>query len=69
MKNERWILIRADRYYIYMPEFFNAYDEAHKEMKCQYESFSNGCIGELNDDDAWYMSDGHVTNWKIFCVE
>ena len=69
MKNGRWVLIKADRYCIGVPEIFDTYCEAHNEMKRQYENYSKGCIGELNDDDAWYAINGCVTNWKIFCVE
>lgn len=69
MKEERWVLIKADRHCIEEPEFFDTYYEAHEEMKRQYESSSNGCIGELNDDDAWYMINGCVVNWKIFRIE
>lgn len=69
MQEERWVLIKADRYDIGVPEFFDTYYEAHEEMKRQYESYSKDYIGELNDDDAWYIKDGYLTNWKIFRVE
>lgn len=69
MKEKRWILIRASKYDIDRPEFFDTYYEAHEEMKRQYEIFSNDCIGELNDDDAWCMEDDYITNWKIFCID
>ena len=69
MKEERWMLIRADEYCIYEPEFFSTYCKAHEEMKKQYENYSKDCCGELNDDDAWYTKNNNVTNWKIFCVE
>lgn len=66
MEDKGYILIRANKYDIEIPEFFDAYDEAHKEMKRQYEIFSKDCVGELNDDDAWCMDDDCITNWKIF---
>lgn len=66
---ETWVLIKADRYEIYEPDFFDTYNEAHKEMKRQYEFHSKNCIGELNDDEAWCIDDGYMTNWKIFHVE
>ena len=69
MKEERWVLIRANEYNIDSPEFFETYDEAHKEMKRQYEFFSRDCIGELNDDNAWCGGDNYITNWKIFHIE
>lgn len=69
MKEERWVLIRANKYDIDSPEFFETYYKAHKEMKRQYEIFSRDCVGELNDDDAWCMEDDNMTNWKIFCIE
>lgn len=40
MEDKRYILIRANKYDIEEPEFFDTYDEAHKEMKGQYEIFS-----------------------------
>lgn len=70
MEEKRWVLIRANKFDIERPEFFDAYGEAHEEMKRQYEIFSKDCIGELNDDDAWCMDDnGYLTNWKIFCID
>lgn len=48
------------------PKFFDTYDEAHKEMKKQYEVISVCGIGELNDDDAWCEVDGCKIDWKIF---
>ena len=69
MEEKRFILIRANKYDIEEPEFFDAYVEAHEEMKRQYEFFSKDCIGELNDDDAWCMDDDCITNWKIVCIE
>lgn len=65
--DERYVLIEAKhREIIKAPKFFNTYDEAHKEMKKQYEICSKGGIGELNDDDAWCRVDGCTTEWKIF---
>lgn len=71
MEEKRYILIRANKYGIEAPEFFDSYYDAHEEMRRQYESFSKGCVGELNDDDdAWCMyDDGSVTNWKIFDLD
>ncbi len=70
MKEEQWVLIKANKLDIENPEFFETYDKAHEEMKKQYEFYSRNCIGELNDDNAWYMEeDGNITNWKIFCIE
>lgn len=69
MEEKRCILIRANKYDIEEPEFFDTYYEAHKEMKSQYEFFSKDCVGELNDNDAWYMDDNGITNWKIFCID
>jgi hypothetical protein len=69
MKEERWVLIRATKYDIDSPKFFETYYKAHEEMKRQYEFFSRDCVGELNDDDAWCMEDDNITNWKIFCIE
>ena len=67
MEDKRYILIRANKYDIEEPEFFDTYNEAHKEMKRQYEVWSIDCVGELNDDNAWCMDDnGYITNWKIF---
>lgn len=69
MKEEQWVLIKANKLDIENPEFFDTYYEAHKEMKRQYEILSKDCAGELNDDDAWCMdNDGFVTNWKIFDI-
>lgn len=69
MKEKRCILIRASKYDIEEPEFFDTYDKAHKRMKRQYEIWSKNCIGELNDDNAWCMDDdGCITNWKIFDI-
>lgn len=69
MQEERWILIMANTYDIGEPEFFDTYYEAHEEMKKQYDFFSKDCVGELNDDNAWYIDDdGCITNWKIFNV-
>lgn len=68
MEEKRYILIRANKYDIEAPEFFDTYYDAHKEMKRQYEFFSKDCVGELNDDNAWYMDDGCITNWKIFDI-
>ena len=70
MQEKQFVLIRANRYDIDMPEFFDTYDEAHDEMKRQYEIWSRDCVGELNDDDAWCMNnDGWMTNWKIFDMQ
>lgn len=70
MKKEQWVLIKADRFNIDNPEFFDTYYKAHEEMKKQYEIFSRDCVGELNDDNAWCMDDdGCITNWQIFCVK
>lgn len=70
MTEKRWVLIRASKYDIDIPEFFDTYDEAHEEMKRQYEIFSRDCIGELNDDDAWCIGeDDYLNNWKIFYIE
>lgn len=70
MEEKRYILIRANRYEIDIPEFFDTYYKAHDEMKRQYEIWSRDCIGELNDDDAWCMDDdGCITNWKIFDMQ
>lgn len=67
MKEKRYILIRANKYDIKEPEFFDTYYDAHEEMKRQYEIWSRGCTGELNDDNAWCMDDDScITNWKIF---
>jgi hypothetical protein len=67
MEKKQYILIRANKYDIEEPEFFDAYYDAHKEMKRQYEAWSNDCVGELNDGNAWCMDDnGCITNWKIF---
>lgn len=67
MKGKRYILIRANRYDIEEPEFFDTYYDAHEAMKKQYEIWSENCSGELNDDNAWCMDDdGYITNWKIF---
>ena len=67
MEEKRYVLIRASKYDIAEPEFFNTYYEAHAEMKIEYEIWSKDCIGELNDDNAWCMDDdGCITNWKIF---
>ena len=52
MKDIGWVLIRANKYDIAIPEFFETYYEAHDEMKREYEIWSRDCIGELNDDDA-----------------
>ena len=69
MKEEQWVLIQANKLDIENPEFFETYYKAHEEMKKQYEFYSRNCIGELNDDNAWYMEkDGNITNWKIFCM-
>ena len=68
MEERRYILIRANKYYIEEPEFFDTYYDAHEEMKRQYEVWSNGCIGELNDDNAWCLDNDCITNWKIICV-
>ena len=68
MENERYILIHASKYDIAEPEFFDTYIEAHEAMKRQYEIFSKGCIGELNDDNAWCVDDDCITNWKIFDI-
>lgn len=68
MEEKRCILIRANKYDIAEPGLFDTYDEAHKEMKREYEIWSKGCIGELNDDNAWCMDDDGITNWKIFEV-
>lgn len=67
MEEKRYILIRANKYDIEEPEFFDTYDDAHKEMKRQYEIWSKDCCGELNDDNAWCMYNYGITNWKIFC--
>ena len=70
MQEKQFVLIRANRYDIDVPEFFDTYYEAHDEMKRQYEIWSRNCIGELNDDDAWCMNDdGCITNWKIFDMQ
>ena len=69
MEENKWVLIRATEYDIDIPEFFETYDEAHKEMKRQYEIFSRDCIGELNDDDAWCRGAGYLSNWRIFHIE
>ena len=70
MTKERWVLIKANKYDITDPTIFNTYYDAHKEMKTQYECFSKDCVGELNDDNAWYIDDDdNITNWKIFCVD
>lgn len=69
MKEKQYMLIRASKHEIEEPEFFDTYVDAHKEMKGQYEIFSIGCIGELNDDDAWCFDDDSWYNWKIFCIE
>lgn len=69
MTEKRWVLIRASKYDIDIPEFFDTYDEAHEEMKRQYEIFSRDCIGKLNDDDAWCIGDNYLNNWKIFYIE
>ena len=69
MKDIGWVLIRANKYDITLPDFFETYYEAHDEMKREYEIWSRDCIGELNDDDAWCMDDDTITNWKIFRVE
>ena len=69
MKEKRYILIRANKYDIAEPGLFDTYDEAHEEMKREYEIWSKDCIGELNDEDAWCDDDYQMTNWKIFCVE
>lgn len=69
MKEKRYILIRANKYDIEEPEFFDAHYDAHEAMKRQYEIWSKGCIGELNDDNAWCMDDdGCIINWKIFDI-
>ena len=68
MEKEHFILVRANKYDIGEPEFFNTYNEAHKAMKRQYEIFFKGCIGELNDDNAWCQDDDCITNWKIFNI-
>ena len=69
MREKRYILIRANEYDIEEPEFFDTYDEAHEKMKGQYEIFSKGGCGELNDCDAWCSVDGYDYMWKICCIE
>lgn len=66
MKYKRYILIRVNVRNIKEPQFFDTYDEAHKEMKKQYEAISVGGIGELNDIDAWCKVNGCLIDWKIF---
>lgn len=65
MKEKRYVLIRVDARDIKEPKFFDTYDEAHKEMKKQYETVSEGGIGELNDDNAWCNVNGYKIDWKI----
>ena len=69
MNNEQWVLVRANKYDIEKPEFFDTYIEAHEAMKGQYEIFSKDCCGELNDEDAWCMIDDCINSWKIFHIE
>lgn len=69
MGKERWVLVRANKYDIGKPEFFDTFNEAHEAMKRQYENWSRDCCGELNDDNAWCMDDDCITNWKIFCID
>ena len=75
MKEKRWIMIRANRDDIEIPQFFATYEEAHKEMKRQYEIFSKDCSGELNDDNAWCVESNtftgydYMTNWRIFYID
>lgn len=66
MKEKRYVLIRVDVRDIKEPKFFDTYEEAHKEMKEQYEITSEGGIGELNDDDAWCQVGSCKVDWKIF---
>lgn len=68
MKEKRYILIKVNGREIKKPKFFNTYEEAHKEMKEQYEMASKGGIGELNDDNAWCKVNDYEIDWKIFDV-
>lgn len=69
MAEKRHILIRANKYEIAEPEFFDTYYDAHEAMKRQYEVWSKDCIGELNDDNAWCLDDDDcMTNWEIFNI-
>lgn len=69
MREKRYMLIKVFRRKIMKPEFFNTYDEAHAEMKREYENYSDGGVGELNDDDAWCKANGREIDWKIFDVD
>lgn len=69
MEDKRWILMWANEHEIIDPEFFDTYDDAHKEMKRQYEIVSKGGIGELNDTDAWCRVDGCDYMWKLYYIE
>lgn len=69
MSKKLYSLVRADKYDIEEPEFFDTYCEAFAEMKRQYDYFSKGCTGELNDDNAWCIGDDFMTIWKIFDMQ
>lgn len=68
MKEKRYVLITVNKREIREPKFFDDYVKAHKEMKEQYETASEGGIGELNDDNAWCKVNGLEIDWKIFDV-
>lgn len=68
MTEKQWILMWTNTHEIIEPEFFDTYNEAHKEMKKQYETISVGGIRKLNDYDAWCKVDGYNYMWKICYV-
>lgn len=66
----KWILIHADNNSIELPDVFDSYDEAYREMKRQYDK-----IVEENDDaniDVNYASiqtNYENFDWRIFEVK
>ena len=65
----RYVLIEVIEREISTPAFFYGFINAHEEMKARYEAASDGCCGELNDDNAWCENRNHDNcDWKIFEV-
>ena len=66
----KWILIHADNNSIELPDVFESYEEAYRQMKLEYDKIvEEGDDADIDVNYASIQTDYENFDWRIFEVK